>query len=140
MTTARLNLANRQEELTRLTGWIQRLAEEQGWDAEMVFNLDLVLEEAVLNVIKYAFEPGRQAEMELTCQAGPDEVRFVLSDEGRAFDPLAAPEKGAVLDLESAEVGGQGIRLIKNLLDGLTYDRRDGRNVLTMIKKVNKQA
>lgn len=100
---------------------------------EPCFNALLCLEEAVTNVIKYAFaDPG---EHDVAVEARLDAAELVLevSDGGRTFDPLSAPAPNFDLPHEERPVGGLGIHLLRKLTDRMAYERAGGRNVLTLV-------
>ena len=60
-------------------------------------------------------------------------MEFILSDEGKPFDPTAAPEADISMDVDERPIGGLGIFLVRQIMDSVSYEYRDGHNVLTMI-------
>lgn len=103
---------------------------------EYAAELGIIIDELMNNCVSYAFENASgKPELCVTARFFPGETRLIISDNGTPFDPLRdAPEAP---DLAEGElpVGGVGIKLVKNLCDGMEYSRRDGKNVLTVIKK-----
>jgi anti-sigma regulatory factor (Ser/Thr protein kinase) len=91
---------------------------------------ELVFEEVVTNVIRHAYghDESRQIEVEFACDA--DGIRFVFTDDGPAFDPLAQPEPERPSSLEAAREGGLGIFLVRKIASAIAYDRTSGRNRL----------
>ena len=109
-------------------------------DEALQFKIRLSVEEAVENVVRYAYEGGMgwiEVGTELDPE-GPDGVMFtiVLRDAGVPFNPLDKPDPDVTLPAEEREVGGLGIYLCKKLMDRIEYKYEDGCNVLTMSKKV----
>ena len=95
--------------------------------------INLALEEAVCNVIMYAYPEGTAGTMDLEAVREGNQLRFTLVDRGKAFDPTAVPEANLSASLEDRPIGGLGIHLVRSIMDSIRYERRDGKNVLTMI-------
>ena len=64
-------------------------------------------------------------------------VKFILSDEGKAFDPTQRGNADTTLSVEERPIGGLGILLVQTLMDSINYERIDGKNVLTLKKSYN---
>ena len=112
--------------------------------ADMHFNelteqgLRLAVEEAVVNIMNYAYPQGTRAVIliEVDADADNETLTFVLRDEGVAFDPTAYQEVDVDAHVSQQKVGGLGIHLMRHYMDSLSYERKDGQNVLTMTKKI----
>jgi anti-sigma regulatory factor (Ser/Thr protein kinase) len=102
----------------------------------MIFNLTLVLEEAVVNVINYAYPKEDHESIYLSAKMQDGSIIFVLSDSGKEFDPTMAPEADVTLSAEDRQIGGLGIFLIRQIMNEVKYERIDGKNVLTLEKKL----
>lgn len=109
-------------------------AEARGLPAAMSAKLDLVLEEALVNVINYAYPDG-QGMIHVACyQAGEGGSRQVcvrIEDSGPPFDPFAREDPDISVGMEERSVGGLGIYFIKEMADEARYDRENDKNVLT---------
>jgi sigma-B regulation protein RsbU (phosphoserine phosphatase) len=99
--------------------------------------VNLAIEEAVVNVMNYAYPAGIRSNILLEVVAEGDEVTFILRDNGVPFDPTTAPEVDVSLPAEERSVGGLGIHLMRHYMDAISYERVDNQNVLTMKKKLN---
>jgi serine/threonine-protein kinase RsbW/sigma-B regulation protein RsbU (phosphoserine phosphatase) len=120
---ASLTIASRFEELARVHSWLSDLSERYRLPETVVFKLDLILNEALANVIGYA-HPDRPAEdIQIRLDNGKTEVVLEIVDRGTAFDPFAVPEPARPGSLEAAEIGGLGIGLIKAHCDAWEYRR-----------------
>jgi anti-sigma regulatory factor (Ser/Thr protein kinase) len=97
------------------------------------YNALLSLEEAVTNVIKYAFADGREHGIEVVARLDPSEIVIEVSDDGREFDPVSAPPPDFDLPFEERPVGGLGIHLLRRLTSRMAYERAGGRNTLTLV-------
>ncbi len=136
MAEYRLDVAPDIAEIPRLLDWAEKRCGERGVAGETAFKLGLALEEAVANVINHAFAgvptPHRIA-VKLTVE--DDRVAAEIIDNGRPFDPTAAPEPDCASPLESRDVGGLGIHLIRRMTDRVEYRRSGNENRLRLVKK-----
>ena len=99
--------------------------------------MNLVLEEAVSNVILYAYPKGEQQEISLSANVSDNNLVFVLTDSGKEFDPTQAPDADITLSAEERQIGGLGIFLIRQIMNQIEYQRIDGKNVLTLGKQLD---
>lgn len=97
-----------------------------------VYAIELVLEEVLTNEIKYAFDDHAEHPIELTVRLEPDAVVLRFEDGGVAFDPLQASAPQAPTSVDDAPVGGLGLVLVRSFATSASYERRDGRNCLTI--------
>ena len=133
----KLVIKNDISEISKLAIFIDELSEELDFTPELNFNLNLVLEEAVSNVILYAYSKEVQKEITLLANISDNNLIFVLTDSGKEFDPTKVPNADVTLSAEEREIGGLGIFLIRQIMDTVEYQRIDGKNVLTMRKQLN---
>ena len=131
--TPRLTLVNDLRQVSLLTGFVDRVREEYDLAPALAARINLALEEAVCNVIMYAYPEGTAGTMDLDAVREGNQLRFTLADRGKAFDPTAVPEANLSASLEDRPIGGLGIHLVRSIMDGIRYERRDGKNVLTLI-------
>ncbi len=101
---------------------------------EDVLALQLALEEAVTNVINHGYSDGQPHTFTVELAAADRRVTVIVTDEAPAYDPLARAEVDVALPLENRQVGGLGVHLVKKLMDSARYERRDGRNILTLVR------
>ena len=134
-----LCLKNRISELARVHQFVSEIAEELHLDAELCMNLTLVLEEMVTNVISYAYPADTVADIELSAESDGRQLTFVLSDQGKAFDPTQAETPDFDISPVDRRIGGMGIYIVRNIMNQVTYQRLEGRNLLTMTKDINKK-
>ena len=129
-------LQNDIAEISRLAQFVDEVGEEFNLTPDIVFNLNLVLEEAVANVINYAYPKEDHQNIYLSAQLHEGSIVFVLTDTGKEFDPTAAPEADITLSAEDRPIGGLGIFLIRQIMNEVKYERIEGKNVLTLGKKL----
>lgn len=132
--TKQLILKNDISEIKRLAAFIDEIAEELSLPMDLVFNLNLVLEEAVSNVILYAYPKRIANDISLTANLSANNLVFTLTDSGEPFDPTQAPDADISLSAEERQIGGLGIFLIRNIMNKVEYQRIDGKNVFTLVK------
>lgn len=130
-------LGNRISELPALTAFIESCGEEWQLRPEVVFNLQLALEECVTNVIMYAYPPEEQHTLQVTAELQKPELIFTIEDSGVPFDPTQVAEADTSLSAEERPIGGLGIYLVRQLMDAIEYRRDGDRNLLTLRKQVN---
>lgn len=135
-----LHLENDIAQVPLLAEWVEMLGEELMLPMPAVFQLNLALEEAVVNVMNYAYpeKSGMPVVLEAEADAEADTISFRLSDEGIAFDPTQQDDPDITLSAEEREIGGLGIFLVQQMMQSVSYERTEGRNILTMIYKVEK--
>jgi len=99
--------------------------------------LELVVEELFVNIAHYAYAPG-QGEATLRCgvMGAPPELVMQFIDSGRPYNPLDKADPDVDASLAEREIGGLGIYIVKNTMDAVEYEYRDGRNILTIRKKL----
>ena len=123
-------------ELERVARFIEEIGEEQGLDMELQMNLNLVMEEMVSNIIFYAYPEGSDATIDIVAECDGKELTFMLSDQGRAFDPTMKKDADINVNPAERDLGGMGIYIVKNIMNDLSYQRLQGKNLLTMTKKI----
>jgi anti-sigma regulatory factor (Ser/Thr protein kinase) len=132
-TGERLDLQSRMSELARLPAWIERLAAGRTIPANTQFAMNLCLEEALSNIIRHGYsgDPGHSIAIRFT---NPRDGYFVfeVEDEAPPFNPVVSPELPAVSSLEENQIGGQGIRLLRQFADALEYQATPTGNRLSI--------
>lgn len=110
-----------------------------GCPRELETQIQIAVEELFVNIAHYAYAPGR-GEVEIGCalEAGSVVIRF--RDRGVPFDPLAEADADVSLPAGERKIGGLGICLVKRIMDGAVYLRRDGQNILTVRKNLRERA
>ena len=131
-----IRIKNQVDELERVNQFVEEIGEELGLDMELQMNLNLVMEEMVSNVIFYAYPQGKSAEIELVAESDGKELTFVLSDKGKEFDPTAKEDADPDVNPMERDIGGMGIYIVKNIMNQVTYQRLEGKNLLTMKKSI----
>ena len=97
----------------------------------------IAVEEVFVNVAHYAYPPD-EGKVEIELRYDKDKkLVLTFSDSGVPYDPLKAKEPDVTLPADEREEGGLGIYMTKRLVDEVTYEHKDGRNVLTLVKSIH---
>ena len=123
---------------TRLGEWIEGICETASLSASATMQINLAIEEAVVNVMKYAYPDSSNGEVQIDASIDHEWLKFIITDAGRPFDPTTSDDVDTSLSAEERNIGGLGIHLMRKMMDSINYERIDGRNVLTMGKKIVK--
>ena len=129
-----LTLPNDINTIPQLNEFIDTVCEEL--EIDMAMSLNLAMEEAVVNVMDYAYPEGTEGEVDIEAIADEAQLHFTISDSGKPFDPTAKEEVDTTLSAEERPIGGLGIHLIRQLMDNISYERKDGKNILRLSKNI----
>ena len=131
-----ITLPNNIEEIPQLNVFIDEVCEAAGLDMSDTMSINLALEEAVVNVMDYAYPANTIGEVTIEAEADDERMKFVITDHGIPFDPTAKAEVDTTLSLEERPTGGLGIHLVRQIMDSINYERENDKNVLTLRKKL----
>jgi serine/threonine-protein kinase RsbW len=124
----RLVLHDDLTELKRLAAWIECWAGQVS-SPDILFAIQLCLEEAVANIIMYG---GDQLDIAIELECDGRTLITRIEDNGRYFDPTQFPPPRTANSLEETKIGDLGIHLIRSFASDMHYERRGSRNRLTM--------
>lgn len=129
-------LQNDVHQVPQLNAFVKDIAARNGLEKSAARRLQLAIEEVVVNIMDYAYSPGIAGDIVIEAFCNEKRMKFVVSDEGMAFDPTAVKTPDLSQCVEDRPIGGLGIQLTRQMVDSLNYERIDGRNILTLrIKK-----
>ena len=126
-----LSIRNDDRELSRMSRWLRGFAAEGDISADRAADLELCLNELVTNIIHHAYVDDRDHEIRIALEQAPGEIRTIIEDDGRPFDPLKSVLPEPARSLEKASIGGWGIPIVRALADHIVHERIDGKNRLT---------
>ena len=136
MDTKNLTLPNDVQEVPRLAAFVEDICEVAGIDMGTTMKMNLAIEEAVVNVMNYAYPSGVKGEVRIEAGVREGYVEFVISDDGTPFNPTEVEDADTTLSAEERQIGGLGIFLVKHIMDIVEYKYVDGQNVLTLRKNL----
>lgn len=132
------HLKNDISETGKIESYVNEFIEANGLEGAPLFKIVLALDEVITNVIEYGFADEGEHVFILRMTLEDCRMRFIVEDDAPPFNPLqeAAPNLG--MPLEKREIGGLGIHIVRQVMDELSYERKEDRNVLTMFKNLQK--
>lgn len=129
-----LTIVNDMSMVPSLNNFVADICSVAGMDNELILQIQLAIEEAVVNIIDYAYPAGEKGNINLQTSIYDKEVVFCLRDYGVAFDPTMKEDVDITLSAEERPIGGLGIFLVRQIMSSVRYERQDGANVLTLTK------
>lgn len=132
----RLTLTSRLSDLALVFPWVDELALEYALSGELVFAINLCLEEALSNIVRHGYkeEPGHELTIDV-CADGESALSFTIEDHAPHFvppDPVAQEAATAPVPFEELQPGGQGLPLMRRFADTLTWQPMPNGNRLTI--------
>ena len=133
MTSGHYSLVMRNDiqQIPTLAEWIEML----GLPQELNMPINLALEEAVSNVMLYAY-PGKSGQVLVECDKS-NKLVFTITDSGVPFDPTQQIDPDVTQSAEERPIGGLGIFLVRQIMDDIRYERKEDKNILTLVKSLN---
>ena len=130
--TVSLKLSSEHDELERITAAVDEIAELEDWPPELVFRINLVLEELGINIMNHG---GDVSAIEISLTSDAEAVTIEITDDGEPFDPVNDhPDPDTAAPLEERRIGGLGIFLVRKMMDEMHYRREQGKNHLALTK------
>ena len=131
-------LPNDTQEVPRLNAFVDEVCKSVGFDEDKTMEIKVAVEEAVVNVMNYAYPPEQRGDVTIEAASNDIRLKFTIIDSGKPFDPTVQNEVDTTLSAEARSIGGLGIHLIRHNMDSINYERVDNLNVLTLRKKLIK--
>ncbi|HZS48037.1 MAG TPA: ATP-binding protein [Blastocatellia bacterium] len=128
-------LTNQISEIERVSDIVNQIGGQHDLSGEVLFAMNLALEEILINVIKHGYKDDNEHEIIVRLSLENGELTAEVEDDGIAFNPLDAPTPDINAPLEERPIGGLGIHLTRTMMDRTEYRREDNRNILTVSKK-----
>jgi serine/threonine-protein kinase RsbW len=120
-------------EIPQVSVWLEEVMRGAGFTEEAILDTQLAVEEAITNVIVHGYkEPG--GEVVITCYVSSDCVEVEIADTAPRFDPLSMPEPDLESSIDKRRIGGLGVFLIRQVMNGVSYRYENGKNILVMTK------
>ena len=128
-------LPNDTQEVPRLNAFVEDVCQAVGFDEMDTMQMQLAVEEAVVNVMTYAYAPGQSGDVTIEAASNDIRLKFTIIDSGAPFDPTVQGEVDTTLSASERRIGGLGIHIMRQIMDSINYERIDNLNVLTLRKK-----
>ena len=125
------------EKLPEVLSFIEQHLEETDCPMKTQMQIAVAAEEIFVNIASYAYAPGSgMAAVRLEISDEPAAVILTFLDGGKPFDPTKKDDPDVTLTAEERGIGGLGIYMTKKFMDDVQYEYRDGKNVLTLRKRI----
>jgi len=134
-----LVLSNDIQEVPRLNAFVEEVCNAVGFNEIETMKIKVAVEEAVVNVMKYAYPTGQHGDVNIEAAFNDTRLKFTIIDSGKPFDPTVQSAVDTSLSAQERKIGGLGIHIMRQNMDSINYERLDNRNVLTLRKKLNKK-
>lgn len=131
-------LPNNVQTVPTLTDFVDEVCKALEFDRSATMKMSLAIEEAVVNVMDYAYPVGTMGDVKVEALADDVCLIFSIIDNGIPFDPTLKGEVDTTLPAEERPIGGLGIHLIRQIMDSIHYERIEDKNILTLRKKLIK--
>ena len=129
-------LPNDINEVPRLNTFVDAVCETVGFNPAVTMQMNLAIEEAVVNVMNYAYPRGTKGDVTIEAISNDMRLKFTIIDSGAPFDPTVQADVDTTLSAQERPIGGLGIHLMRQIMDSINYERVDNFNVLTLRKKL----
>ena len=123
------------KELPNVQSFIQNVLKKYECSPKMIMQVNLVVEEIFVNIAKYAYQEGKGSCKVITDYDGHKEIKIVFEDNGIPFNPLEREDPDVTLPAEEREIGGLGIFITKKIMNDVTYQYENNKNIL-LLKKI----
>ena len=131
-----LTLKNDVKEVEALGAYVKQVCGHLSIDRSLTNKLRLAVEEAVVNVMEYAYPKDTTGYVNVKATSDGRRLKFIITDSGISFNPTEVTAADTSLSAEERPIGGLGILLVRELMDSINYERTDGKNVLTLSKTI----
>lgn len=128
---------NNLDEIVRITQFIEELGLTLQLPSGITMSVNLAVEEAITNIIRHAYPQGKESDIALRANIASGMLTFTIIDEGLSFNPADQTITEGAVPLEQRLTEGLGLFLIRRTMDEIEYDVVDGRNYLTLRKKID---
>ncbi len=133
----RLIIEASDKNLDKVLAFVEEQLDALGCPAKTKIQINIAVEELFVNIAHYAYAPAvGTAEVLFSAKSDPPAAEITFIDEGKPYDPLAKPDPDVTLSSEKRQIGGLGIYMVKKSMDDVWYRYEDGRNILTIQKKL----
>ena len=132
-------LPNDTQEVPRLNAFVEEVCEALGFEEMVAMQIKVAVEEAVVNVMKYAYPAGQRGDVTVEAASNDVRLKFTIIDSGQPFDPTVQPDVDTTISAKERKIGGLGIHIMRQNMDSINYERIDNLNVLTLRKRVKNE-
>ena len=138
MEIKKISIKNKMDQLEDVQQFLEQLGMEWQLDARMIFEINLVLEEYITNLVNYGYHDRENHDIIIEILKEETQLKIIIIDDAGPFNILETPDNEDVeKPVGERRIGGLGIHFIKKLTDQLEYQSVGGMNRLEMVKKLH---
>lgn len=131
--------ANR-EKLSEVLSFVDAELEQTGCSMRLQTAIDVAVEEIFVNISSYAYEPETgEATIRVDILEDPLAIEISFIDCGTQYNPLAKPDPNLKTPVKQRQKGGLGVFMVKKSMDDVRYEYKDGKNILTISKRIDQE-
>ena len=132
-----LDIVAVEDNLNAVMDFVNENLEAVGCSMKSQMQIDIAVEEIFVNICKYAYHPDKgRAVVRVEVLDDPVQVKITFIDHGKPYDPLLKDDPDITLSADQRDIGGLGIFMVKQTMDAVEYQYKDGSNILTLIKNL----
>ena len=134
---AELTLKASLEKLDEVLAFVEENLEKNDCPMKVLMQVQIAVEEIFVNIAHYAYG-SEQGTATIRAEVGGDPLQVIITfiDQGVPYDPLQKEDPDVTLSAEDRQIGGLGIFMVKKSMDDVKYEYADGKNILTISKKI----
>ena len=130
-----MTLPARRKNIPLIIDFVNRELESLGCSRKTEAQIDIAIDELYSNIANYGYEEDDgEVTVTLDTDTVPRTVRISFTDEGKPFNPLESADPDVTLSAKERKIGGLGIYMVKKSMDDVSYEYKDGKNILTIRK------
>ena len=132
-----MNIEATIDNIPTVTAWVDEQLEALDCPMKAQMQIDIAIDELFSNIARYAYNPETgPATVRVEVVENPMAVVITFIDKGIPYDPLKQEDPNTHLPAEEREIGGLGIFMVKKTMDDISYEYKDGQNILTIKKNI----
>lgn len=131
-----ISIENKISSLNIIASYVEQFGEENNLSFNIVFELNLILDELITNTINYGYIDNEIHMIDIFMDIENDNVIIKIIDDAKEFNPLSKDEVSTDKELEQRQIGGLGIHIVKQKTDDIYYERSGDRNILKLVKSL----
>ncbi len=133
-----LTVAATLENIAKVTDFVNEELEALDCPMKAQMQINIAIDELFGNIAHYAYAPGvGEATVKFEVAKEPLRVVITFVDSGVPYNPLAKEDPDVTLSAEERQIGGLGIYMVKKSMDDMSYEYKDGQNILTIAKTLS---
>ena len=123
--------------IEQVTERFNSFADEHNIDTGIRRKMSIVFDEFLNNIISYAYNDDHEHDIDINVKLINNQLSVTITDDGIPFDPFSSKSPDTDSSLDEREIGGLGIHLVRNMMDKVSYQRKDDKNIVKLIKSLN---